>query len=105
MLFAGLVIEQDAFLQRVFNDLLGDFAAIPGRGGVNFKHVISRAGIAAGVGGNLLQDFVGSAQAHLSQATLLVFQSAAQQNDDLLFRELVQDINAAAREQSAVSLK
>ncbi len=105
MLFAGLVIEQDTLLQRVFNNLLSDLAILSGGGGRDFKHVVSGAGVTAGVSGDLLQDFVGCAQVHFAQATLLVFQSTPQQHHDLVFAQLVQDVNAAAREQSTVNLK
>src|SRR5882672_7403680 len=105
MLFTGLVIEQHALLQRVLDDLLGYLTIFAGSCCSNLKDVVCGAGIATGIGGNLLQDLVCRANAHLAQTTLRIFQRTAQQNNDLLFRELVQDVHAAAREQSAIDLK
>jgi hypothetical protein len=105
MLFARLVIEQDALLQCVFDDLLGDLAALACRGRGNLEHVVGRTRVTARVGGNLGKNLIGDSQPHLAQAALCVFERTAQQNYDLRFSELVEDIDAAAREQSTVDFE
>ena len=82
MLFAGFVVAQDALLQRVLNQIVGDFrayffvvASASQRGG-HFQHVVGAARIAAGIGRNFCQDFVGRLQLHRAQTAFLVSQCA-----------------------------
>ena len=64
MLLAGFVVKQDTFLQRVLDNFVGNFSSGFFAGMAtrersrDFEHVIGAAGIAARVGGDLLQNFV-----------------------------------------------
>ena len=84
VLFAGFVVEQDALLQGVLDDVVGDFGAdffpacVPTRErGGNFQHVVGAARVAAGIGGDLGQHFVGGVQLHRAQAAFFVRQARA----------------------------
>src|SRR5262249_32599119 len=63
------------------------------------------AGIAARVGRDLIEDLIGYAKLHLAQAALGVVQRAPQERHDLVVRELIEDIDSAARKQCAVDLE
>ena len=66
MFFASLVVEQDALLQSLVNNFVGDLAVLAGERGRNFQDVVRTAGIAAGVGRNFGQHLVGCVEFHFS---------------------------------------
>ena len=78
VLFASLVIEQDALLQRVADDVISNFGERPvrsfllGEGSGYFQDIVGAAGVATGVTGDLSQDVVRCLHFHFAQATLLV---------------------------------
>ncbi len=121
MFFAGFVVEQNALLQRVADDVVGDLARSfsggcpisrvlcekwgfrqPRR---DFQNVVGAARVAAGVAGDLLQHVVGGRQIHFAETALVVGESPPQQQDDLLFSQRLQHIDAAARQQRRVDLE
>ena len=113
VLLARLVIEQYAFLQSVSHELGSDLCVLASR---RFRlilcefrgyleHVVSGAGISTGIGGDFGQCFVFGFNLHRSQSTLVVFESTAQKDEDLLFRKRLKGIDAAAREQSRDDFK
>ena len=63
VLFARLVVKQDAFLQRITHDLVCDLASAFGilvrQPGRDFQHVIGAAGVATGVARDQSQRIVG----------------------------------------------
>src|SRR5690606_1977839 len=63
------------------------------------------AHVAVGGGGDLAQAFLGHAQPLPAQATLAVVQGAAQGQQDVLRRDRLQHVHAAAREQRRVQLE
>jgi len=101
VLLAGLVIEQDAFLQRIVNNLVRNFGW--GRcsrlflceGCGNLEHVIAAAGVAAGITGDLLQTS-SEAVDSLLRGTILICERAPQEEQDLIFSQRFQNIDAAA---------
>src|SRR5262249_36733907 len=105
MFFSRFVIEQDAFLQRVFDDLFADLSVLTGGGGSNFKNVVSGASVAAGIGRDLSQHRLRGAYLHRAQPAPAVSERPLHQADQLFFGELIQDVNAAARKQGAVDLE
>ncbi len=105
MFFARFVVEQDFLLQRVLEDGVGDFSSFAGSCRRDFEHVVGHAGIAARVHGYLLQEFISRTHFHFAQPALAVFERASQKANNLFFRQRLEDVNAAAREQRAVDLK
>src|SRR5947208_16797731 len=90
--FAGFVVEQNAFLQRVFHDFVGDdggprfgdrlrtfdvvmvACVVERQGGGYFQYVVSASGVATRVGRNLLQHVVSRRDLERSQAAFVVFE-------------------------------
>ena len=105
MLFSGFVVAQDPLLQRVLNQVVGNFrarlfvVAAAGQRGGHFQHVVGAAGVAAGIGCDFFQDFVGRLQLHRSQAAFFITQGALQQFDNLFFSQRLEHVHPAAGKQ------
>jgi hypothetical protein len=102
MLFACLVVSQNALLQGVGRDCFGNarlvvFCALLARQRRrHLQRVVGAAGIAAGIRCNLLQCVFVSFDVQFAQPPLFVGQRALQQPDNLLFRQRVEHIHAAS---------
>ena len=104
--FAGLVIEQNAFLQGIMDDVVGDFSADflaaqrPRQRGRNFQHVVGAAGVAAGVAAILASTSSEACSFIAPKPAFFIRQRPLQQQHDLLFGERLKHIHAAARQQA-----
>ena len=76
----------------------------PRRGG-DFEGVVGAAGVAAGVGGDLAKGVVVGLEVEVAEAAIGVGEGALQELDDLIFGELLEDVDAAAGEESAVDFE
>ena len=65
----------------------------------DFKHVVGAAGVSAGIGGDLAQRIVLGFEMKVAETALCVLERAPQQEHDLLFRQRIQHVHAAARQQ------
>ncbi len=91
MLFSGFVVEQDAFLQGVANDVIGDSRVLSfrllGESGGDFEDVVGAARVAAGVVGDFLEDVIGGVDVHRAEAAFFIGEGALEKFDDLIFGE------------------
>ena len=67
--------------------------------GCDFEHVVCRAGVPAGVGGDFCQGIIIDAYSHLAQSAFFIGKRATQERDDVLLGERLEHVNARAREQ------
>src|ERR1019366_9535566 len=74
-------------------------------GGGYFQDVVGAAGVSARVGGDFAQTFLRCFEMHLAEAALGIVECATQKNNDLIFSQWVQHINAAAREKGRVDFE
>src|ERR1051326_6223375 len=72
MLFARLVIEQNAFLQRIADDILRNLAVFLSQSSRNFQNVVRAARVAARVARNGLQHLIGCAEIHIAQTAFTI---------------------------------
>ena len=113
MLFAGLVVEEDAFLQRFMDNLVGDLVRVPifliarsgdSPAGRDFQNVVGAAGVAAGVARDFFR--TSSEAADLKcPARVRVGEGPLKQHHDLIFGERLQHVDAAAREERGDDFK
>src|ERR1035437_5672904 len=104
---ARLVVAKHTALQGIRDNLLGDAARGGGPRGLrgDLEHVVSRTGVAAGVGGDPRQRGIFDSHLEVSETPLPIRKGPPQQGYDLLFAQRIQDVNATTREQGRVYLE
>ena len=103
VLFAGLVVQQNALLQSVVDDLVSDLCRLLSglllrECSSHFQYVVGTSGIAARVASDFLQHVGGGSYLHRAQAAVRICKSPLQQLHNLVFRQRLEHIDAAARE-------